>query len=88
MKRFLFVAGVLSLFLRHPVSAPHIQPHAMYEMSSPTYHQRPVKRFEWTNPHAFIYLDVKDDKGNSVEWGDRADEPSTTCARTAGSGRR
>ena len=27
-----------------------------------------VKRFEWTNPHAFIYLDVKDDKGNVQEW--------------------
>ena len=27
-----------------------------------------VKRFEWTNPHAYIYLEVKDDKGNTEEW--------------------
>ena len=27
-----------------------------------------VTAFEWTNPHAFIYLDVKDDKGATTEW--------------------
>ena len=27
-----------------------------------------VKRFEWTNPHAFVFLEVKDEKGNVVEW--------------------
>jgi diphthamide biosynthesis methyltransferase len=41
---------------------------AMYDMSNPTTVTGVVKRFEWTNPHAYIYLDVKDDKGNSVEW--------------------
>jgi len=41
---------------------------AMYNMSNPTTVTGVVKRFEWTNPHAFIYLEVKDDKGNNVEW--------------------
>src|SRR5215510_5416336 len=27
-----------------------------------------VTKLEWTNPHARIYLDVKDDKGNVVNW--------------------
>jgi len=27
-----------------------------------------VKRFEWTNPHAYIYLEVKDESGNTTEW--------------------
>jgi hypothetical protein len=27
-----------------------------------------VKRFEWTNPHAFVFLDVKNEKGDVVEW--------------------
>lgn len=27
-----------------------------------------VTKFEWTNPHAYIYIDVKDDKGNVVQW--------------------
>jgi hypothetical protein len=40
----------------------------MYDMSHPSTVTGIVKRFEWTNPHAYIYLDVKDEKGTSVEW--------------------
>jgi len=40
----------------------------MYDMGNPTTITGVVKRFEWTNPHAYIYVDVKDDKGNVVEW--------------------
>ena len=49
-----------------PVSAHHST--AMYDMANPVTVTGAVKRFEWTNPHAFIFLDVKDDKGNLVEW--------------------
>jgi hypothetical protein len=41
---------------------------AMYDMANPVTVKGTVKRFEWTNPHAFIFLDVKDDKGGSTEW--------------------
>ena len=41
---------------------------SMYEMGAPITLTGVVKRFEWTNPHALIYLDVKDDKGNVQEW--------------------
>jgi Family of unknown function (DUF6152) len=27
-----------------------------------------VTRYAWANPHAQLYLDVKDDKGNIVNW--------------------
>ena len=40
----------------------------MYDMANPVTVKGSVKRFEWTNPHAFIFLDVKDDKGATVEW--------------------
>ena len=40
---------------------------AMYDMANPVTVKGTVKRFEWTNPHAFIFLDVKDEKA-SVEW--------------------
>jgi hypothetical protein len=40
----------------------------MYDMGHPTTVTGVVKRFEWTNPHAYIYLDVKDEKGKVVEW--------------------
>ena len=41
---------------------------AMYNMAQPVTVTGVVKRFEWTNPHAFIFLEVKDAKGNAVEW--------------------
>ena len=41
---------------------------AMYDMANPLTVKGTVKRFEWTNPHAFIYLEVKDETGSVVEW--------------------
>jgi hypothetical protein len=35
-----------------------------------------VTNFEWTNPHVFIYLDVKDDKGNVEQWRVEANSPN------------
>jgi hypothetical protein len=51
-------------------AAPLLAHHGtgMYDMSHPTTVTGVVKRFEWTNPHAYIYLEVKDEKGNAVEW--------------------
>ncbi len=28
-----------------------------------------VTRIEWANPHVYFYMDVKDEKGNVVNWG-------------------
>ena len=69
MRRLAPTAIVLMLMVM-PFAPPAAAHHstAMYEMASPTTISGTVKRFEWTNPHAFIYLDVKDDKGNTVEW--------------------
>jgi hypothetical protein len=41
---------------------------AMYNMANPVTITGVVKRFEWTNPHAFIYLEVKDESGKVTEW--------------------
>src|SRR5262249_41565562 len=49
-----------SLFAHHST--------AMYNMANPTTVTGTVKRFEWTNPHAYIYLEVKDESGNTTEW--------------------
>lgn len=34
-----------------------------------------VSRFAWENPHAQIYVDVKDDKGNVVNWAMELNNP-------------
>jgi hypothetical protein len=42
---------------------------SMYDSQNPVTITGTVKRFEWTNPHAFVYLEVKDEKtGKVVEW--------------------
>ena len=42
---------------------------AMYDSQNPVMITGVVKKFEWTNPHAFVYLEVKDEKtGKMVEW--------------------
>ncbi len=41
---------------------------AMYDMASPVTVTGTVTKFEWTNPHAFVYLDVKNEKGEVEHW--------------------
>ena len=56
----LFILVALPTFAHHST--------AMYNMNTPVTVTGVVKRFEWTNPHAFVFLEVKDEKGNTVEW--------------------
>ena len=60
------VALLVAFVLAAPVFAHHST--SMYDMQNPVTVTGVVKRFEWTNPHAFVFLDVKDQKGNIVEW--------------------
>lgn len=47
-----------------PVSAHHST--AMYTGTKTVTGK--VVKFEWTNPHAHIYIETKDEKGNTVVW--------------------
>ena len=53
-----------------PLATPSFAHHstAMYNMANPVTVTGTVKRFEWTNPHAYIYMEVTDEKGAKVEW--------------------
>jgi hypothetical protein len=48
---------------------------------------KPVKltgvltRLEWSNPHIWIYLDVKDDQGKVTNWGFSASPPGMLTRR-------
>ena len=65
-RRDLLVAGLGVIAAVRPVRAHHST--AMYDMANPVTVKGTVKRFEWTNPHAFIFLEVKDANGQMVEW--------------------
>jgi len=42
---------------------------AMYDTQNPVTVNGTVKKVEWTNPHAFLYIEVKDDKSGKVtDW--------------------
>jgi DNA/RNA endonuclease YhcR with UshA esterase domain len=45
-------------------------------MDHPTTLKGTVSRLEWTNPHGYIYLDVKDDKGETTEWAIEINSPN------------
>jgi hypothetical protein len=36
-----------------------------------------VTKVDWTNPHAYIYIDVKDETGKVVNWGLEGYPPNT-----------
>ena len=40
-----------------------------------------VARLEWTNPHAWLYLDVKGDDGKTVRWALELTTPSALARR-------
>lgn len=60
--------GLVLAIASSPVPALAHHSTAMYNMAAPVTVTGVVERFEWTNPHAYIYLKVKDEKGNEVEW--------------------
>jgi hypothetical protein len=40
-----------------------------------------LTKVEWTNPHAYFYLDVKDEQGNVVNWALEGGAPNTLSRR-------
>lgn len=70
----------MSLLLgSHPAFAHHAR--ASFDVDHQVTLKGAVANFKWTNPHAFIFLDVKDEKGNVDEWRVEANSPNM-LART------
>jgi len=66
-KRFAYLLVLAGLIL---IAAPVFAHHATaeYDMATVSSVKGTVTRFEWVNPHAYIYIETKDDKGAVVEW--------------------
>jgi hypothetical protein len=60
---------MLVLFLHHSFAAE-------FDSSKPVELKGAVTRVDWVNPHAWIYLDVKDKKGGVTSWGLELSSPN------------
>lgn len=64
---------VILLVVCAPILAHH--GNAAYDEQHPITITGNVTEFVWSNPHCQIYLDVKDDKGQTVSWSVESQSP-------------
>ncbi len=76
MRAKLASACVAVLLAAIPMAAHHSFA-AEYDSAATITLRGVVTKVEWTNPHAYIYLDVKDENGKVVNWGMEGYPPNT-----------
>lgn len=67
------VAGLL--FIVMPIW-PHHAFTAEYDENNLVIVSGTVTKFEWTNPHAWLYVDGKDESANAASWGFEMGSPN------------
>ena len=67
----LFSIGILA---SQPLFAHHSS--ASYDTEHPMTLKGVINNVEWTNPHVFIYLDVKDENGGVEQWRVEGNSPN------------
>jgi len=68
------LAGIAVAVLAVPALAHHS--FAMFDASNTTTIEGTVKEFQWTNPHAWIMLNVADPQGQAAQWAIELNGPS------------
>lgn len=68
MKKAIFAAAVALIVYAVPSAFAHHSFAAEYDGSKPVTLKGKVTKFEWVNPHSWVYIDVTDDKGSTANW--------------------
>src|SRR5881394_994659 len=75
MNNKVVLVGVLAGLMACGTLVAHHGTGASYNASKEITLTGVVTQFTWHNPHAQIYFDVKDEKGNIVSWGAELNSP-------------
>jgi hypothetical protein len=81
MKRLLHATACVGLCLAlAPASRAH-HSQSEYDLRAKVEVEGTVTKVEWKSPHAWVYLDVTDDKGQTVNWSFELPSPVTLMRR-------
>ena len=69
----LILAVLCAVTVTQPVYAHHSQ--GMYDISTWTMLEGAIRRVRWTNPHAWVFVDVEDEQGQVQIWAMGATTP-------------
>lgn len=78
--RTAFIALALALSVVTPLVAHHSFA-AEFDASKAVRLVGTLTKIEWTNPHSYFYIDVKDEKGNVANWGCEGAGPGALSRR-------
>ena len=76
----ILIASFVVILAAVPVLAHHSFA-AEFDPGKPITLTGVVTKVEWMNPHAHFYIDVKDDKGNVVNWDLETGSPNALARR-------
>ena len=78
--RIAFLVPAVSLAAAAPLLAHHSFA-AEFDASQALRVTGALTKIEWTNPHSYFYIDVKDESGNVVRWSCEAGSPGALSRR-------
>ena len=74
---FVFLAAICITTAMQAVFAHHSQ--GMYDISTLISLEGTIRRVRWTNPHAWVFVDVEDDNGNVQIWALEGGSPAAVA---------